>query len=236
MPDTSDFLAQFGATPHFDQGFLVDAGQVVAIDPGQRLAVLAVCARDDAEPARLAAEILLDDMKSNLGTVTQSDVDRESAAITCLRESLANIEEYLAEEGLGPVALAAVQVGERGDASLMLSGAIAAYLRKPGEHRLSPAMPIALAGDAAGEPLFLDLPAEGDSCLLLLPEPVDTAIGSDFIRLSLGRFCDTPEMLFRQLDIRGQRNGLKDPPCLLFARLREARKPARGWVGRLLHR
>ncbi len=237
MIHQSDFLAQLGSLPPFSEGIEVMAGQAIGIDAELNLAVLAVADGEAAQSARLAVEILMDDMQANLGSVTQSEAVKESPGVICLRESLANIEEYFCDEGLAPVSLAAIQLDECGVSSLMLSGRIAAYLRQPGEHRLSPAMPIALAGDASEEPLFLELSPHDESCILLLPARVDQAIGTDFTRLSLGRFCGTPDMLFRQLAIRSQRNGMNDPPSLLFASLRPGQKTVKkGFIGRLFHR
>ncbi len=238
MPSATPFLAQDADGQRFDRGLHGERGRVIGVDPDLGLAVLAWCADAESASARLAAEILLDDMQANLQSITHSEVVEEAPGLTCLRESLDNIAEYLREEGGDAVSLAALQIDEQGRANLALAGEVIALARRQPVLRLDagPSAPLGAADPA--DPLLIELPTEGLGCLLLLTMSDEAGIGPDYVQVSLGRFCDAPDMLLRQLGVRAQRQGLEHAPMLVHATLPESSlAPARrGLFGRLLRR
>ena len=229
------FLAQNEQGSRFGRGLEGDGPRVIAVDPSLGLAVLSLSSPEQARAARLAAEILLDDMQANLSGISQSELVEEAPGLLCLRESLANIGEYLREERLGEVSLAALQVDEQGRASLALTGEVACHLRNDRVQRLTSSSP-PLGGDETDEPLLFELPRGPVHSLLLLPQDEETAIGAEFVQISLGRFHEAPDMLLRQLSVRAQHNGLESSPNLLFASVKAVEPVGKGLLGRFMKR
>jgi hypothetical protein len=237
MPTRCNFLAQDRAANRFVSGVAGDSGQVLGIDPDICLAVMAVAGGNQRESAELAMDILLDDMRTNLEQITISKAVDEAPGLVCLRESLVNIEEYLREEQLGEVSLAAVQIDEEGRVSLAAAGDLLFYLRGDKVLRLSAEETRPLgATEASSDPLLVELSVEQAACLLLLTAEDEAAIGMEFVKLSLARFCNTPEMLLRQLSVRGQRNKLARPPTALYVSAVREESPKRGLLKRLRRR
>ncbi len=229
------FLAQDERGARFERGLQGDGPNVVGLDPSLGLALLSRSAPQRARAARVAAEVLMDDMQANLSSVAQSEFAEEAPGLLCLRESLANIEEYLLEEQLGEVSLAALQVDEAGRISLALTGDVVCHLKSERMQRLVPGTP-PLGSGLPARPLLEELPRATTCSLLLLPQDEETAIGTEYVQVSLGRFHDAPDMLLRQLSLRAQRNGLETAPNLLFVSV-EAGGPARkGLLGRFMKR
>ena len=229
------FLAQDEQGSRFVRGLHGEGPRVFGLDPSSGLAVLSLSSPEQSRASRLAAEILLDDMQANLSSITQSELVEEAPGLLCLRESLANIEEYLHEEGLGEVSLAALQVDDQGRVSLALTGGMACHLRSDRVQRLTSSSP-PLGGGEAAEPLLFELPCGPGYSLLLLPQDEETAIGAEYVQISLGRFHDAPEMLLRQLSVRAQRNGMESAPSLLFASAEAVESPGKGLLGRFMKR
>ena len=238
MPSTTPFLAQGADGQRFDRGLHGERGRVIGVDPDLGVAVLAWCADAESASARVAVEILLDDMQSNLQSITLSEVMEEAPGLACLRESLDNIAEYLREQGGDAVSLAALQIDEQGRANLALAGGVVALARREPVLRLDAGSSAPLGAADPADPLLIELPAQGLDCLLLLPLADEAGIGPDYVQVSLGRFCDTPDMLLRQLGVRAQRQGLEHAPMLMHATLPEggASPARRGLFGRLLRR
>jgi len=235
MNQNAVFLAQDEQGTRFDRGLQGDGRRVIGLDLSSGLAVLSLSSPEQARAARLAAEILLDDMQANLSTITQSELVEEAPGLLCLRESLANIEEYLQEEKLGEVSLAALQIDDQGRISLALTGRVTCHLKSDRVQRLTSGSP-PLGSDQAAEPLLVELPRETDYSLLLLPQDEEAAIEAEYVQVSLGRFHDAPEMLLRQLSVRAQRNGLESAPNLLFASAKAVEPSGKGLFGRLMKR
>ena len=238
MPSATSFLAQDADGQRFDRGLHGERGRAIGIDPDLGVAVLACCSDAESAAARVAVEILIDDMQANLLPFTHSEVVEEAPGLTCLRESLDNIAAYLRGEGGDTVSLAALQIDEQGRANLALAGEVVALARQQPVLRLDAGSSAPLGAADPAEPLLIELAVEGLDCLLLLPLADEAGIGSDYVQVSLGRFCDAPDMLLRQLDIRAQRQGLEHAPMLVHARLLEKNPPLRrrGLIGRFLRR
>ena len=236
MPTRCSFLAQDPDGNRLDRGLHGERGRVLGLDPSIGLAVLTVASDADGRAARVAAEVLLDDMQANLASVTQSEVVDEAPGLICLRESLANIEEYLREEQQGEVSLGAVQIDDAGRISLALAGDLRCCLKQERVRCLGAESSRPLGAAEPAEPLLLELTLAQTPCLLLLPTADERVIDPEYVQLSLGRFCDAPEMLLRQLTVRGQRNGLVRAPSLLFAAGEAEQGPKKGLFSRLVGR
>ncbi len=216
MRTRCSFLAQGVDGKPVDRGVKIDPEVVMGLDQDHGLAVMALRHHGGGGSARLGMEILLDDMRQNLSSVSHGEIIGEAPGLICMRESLNNIGEFLRDRE-EEISLAAVHCDETGRITLAVAGDLDCYLKGSSVQRLTASSSSRLGGQDSADPLLLELDAEQAHCFLFLDTRETEFVGADFIMLSLGRFCDAPDMLLRQIAMRAQRNGLEHAPSLLYA-------------------
>ena len=75
---------------------------------------------------------------------------------------------------------------------------------------------------------------EGD-VLAMISRDAMTALGNEFLRLTMSRFSDNLEMAQRQINARAQHEGLPSKPEFILLRVDQV-ESARKWLGGLIKR
>ena len=228
--DNLTVIAQNGDAEMITQGIAVATVGAVGLDLQQGLVVLAHNSEQNQDDARLAVEILLDDMQLNLPSVLQES-ESASAASGCLKESVDNINEYLLtknaqqspEIGHSSVSLIAIQF-LKGQFSVLGTGDYNCLLLR--QQKLS-----TLLDDVSKQESLLGVRTEisvrntnawfkaGDVMVLLHPSVLD-AVGEEFVRVTLSRFADNLDMAIRQMNTRVAHAGLSHRPQLIICHIK----------------
>ena len=220
-------------------GIYEQNGRVVAVDERISLMLLTQSSADIEQPLALkAAEILIDDMQTNLSPDDNSTAE-------CLRESIDNIHEYLYQqqsEGLTTradvaTAMAVVQYWN-GRIFCMVTREFDCLLLQAGE-RVKQVNPN-VSADLPGENTTFDAPIleqdvqRGDVVLIARSMDIET-IGQDFVRMTLSRFSDNLEVALRQINQKASRKGLELSPTIILARIEKSPLP-QSWMDKLRNR
>lgn len=240
LPYQIKFIGQSEMGDIVREGVLQSDRYVLNVDSSQGLIALGEGEVMRSELVMKSVEILQDDMKTNLATM-EDQTGAASVASICLSESLANINEYLASklsiEDQG-VALAALQLMPD-YFSVTCLGPLQCFAVHAGGFRH---LPFAEAASARlGRTASIDVPPLRQSVtggeLVCITTAQDIAsVGLDFMRLTLTRFTDNPDMILRQLNTRFNHEGIDRRPVLLLVSIGEPARSGRGWFARLRNR
>ena len=211
-------------------------GCVVAVDEKISLMVLTRSSVENEQPIALtAAEILIDDMQTNLSP-------GKNATAECLRESIDNIHEYLYEQQrecvvsreAAATAMAVVQYWN-GRIFCMVTREFDCLLLQAGE--LVKLVSKNVSSGLPGENATFDTSIQdhdvlpGDVVLMARSTDIKT-IGQDFVRMTLSRFSDNLDVALRQINQKASRKGLEFPPVLILTRIEKNPTPP-SWVDKL---
>jgi hypothetical protein len=203
----------------------------------QNLGLIAYAHGDDdpgVDSTKLALEILLDDMQTNLHVDDYARANRlkkQDIALACVEESYHNIHDYLIEQsapqktGAPKVSLSSLQI-VTGRCQYLLAEGLRC-LRFSDDKLVdltAKAESQAAAGVTLGQneaPQFkpdvynLD---KADRLLVTTGEIVDL-VGLDYLRVTLSRFLDSPQTALRQIASKIRKGGLGDSPLLAIITL-----------------
>lgn len=201
---------------------------------------------DDSSNAAKAVEILLDDMESNMPSIMRGVGNKvsDSASTLCLRESADNINEYLFGQngsigiaGKG-VALAALQF-ELNQFSCIVGGSYSILLEQEGSLKnltVGVQSAVYLGQSIDFEVTIVEQNITQGDLIIMMDSTDLEKISQDFLRITISRFKEEPEMLLRQINMRAQQNGLTRKPVFIMALIKPVSTPKKGWLNRVKNR
>lgn len=241
-------VSQMPGQKKFDQGIFEGPVYVAGIDPS--LGLMAISSSQpggiEASPARMAMEILMDDMQTNIPQFVDEPVDSKKSAmgVNCLQESLDNINEYLygqVGEQYDSTSVAATQLSAfqylNGNLSYILGAGIKCLLLQNNKLKELSNASSHLAGALGEKPLFESRVEEealamGD--ILCIASVGDiSVIGEDFIRLTLIRFPKNLDTALRQINTKATRQDMKEIPGIILCRINQQTGPKKSWMERI---
>lgn len=241
-------LAQVGDEEPFMDG-VIEAGTLrVAINNDYSMFGLAEDKGDSAgKMAGLALEILLDDVQTNLSSreYTQaSSYEKHVLGTRCIEESFENINDFLLSQGGAAsgdrrgLALSALQVVQ-GECSFIHADEHCCLHFHDG--KLMNLSQINRSDDdrktllGVGETLHIkvnQLSMTSSDLLLSCGCELFRYVPEDFLRVTLSRFMENPEMAMRQITSKAQRNGMQGRPLLIIVTLQNTNEKSKSWFGR----
>lgn len=196
--------------------------------------------------ARVAVEILMDDMQTNLPQFASQLKGPEGSTLVkhCMQESIDNINEYLylkkrdsrTSQPDAWTSISAIQY-KQGHLSYIVTGEFSCLLSSGREIVV---LKQSRQGEASilGENLAFETPVQsqavsiGDILVIALQKDLDR-IELDFMRLTLTRFQNNLDMAMRQINTRASRNGLDRLPGMIIGRVEQPSSGKSGWLGKL---
>ena len=233
---------------NFSQGVFEAALYVAGIDPS--LGLMAISSSHpggtEASPARMAMEILLDDMRTNIPQFLDEIADSKNSdqGVNCLQESLNNINEYLYGQvgaQYDSTSVVATQLSAfqylNGYLSYILGAGIKCLLLRNKELKELSNVYSHLAGALGEKPLLEsrveDVALAKDDILFIASVGDISTIEEEFIRLTLSRFPENLHTALRQINTRASRKGMKDIPGIIVCRINQETGLKRGWIDKL---
>jgi hypothetical protein len=227
------YLAQVETGQKLSSGLFESEHGICLIDAELGLAALASGPAEHSTSPLKSVQILQDDMHTNLTQISVQEGLLES--FTNIHEYLQNTNEFSDDHGIGLVALHA---GE-GEINVISSGGFQCLRVHQGQ------VSNLLKGDTG----FLQLgcrraPAlEQTHCemvagdLVVLISHADALrVGDDFMRLTLSRFANTPDVIVRQINTRLSNRMQRKTPSMLCLRCESVLAHKQGWLGQLFER
>ncbi len=240
--------AQMPGQKDFSQGIFETPAYVAGIDPSLGLMAISSSKTDSIEisPARLAMDILMDDMRTNIPQFIDETGGSKKPllAVNCLQESLDNINEYLyGQVGSQYDSTSAVSTQLsafqylNGCLGYILGAGIKCFLLRNNELKELSNASSHLAGGLGEKPLFEsrvedEVLARGDILLIASAGDIGT-IEEEFIRLALSRFPMNLDTALRQINTRVLRKGMKQIPGIILCRVNQDTGLKKGWMGKL---
>lgn len=244
-------LAQTSDGKLMNKGISDQGDNIIALDP--ELALLGLVrdvSEEEAEAARLAVDILLDDMQINLNSAEfekSSQWEQHSFAARCLQESYENINDFLIQQGQQQadksspptVDLTALQF-IYGQCSFILSEAACCLHFHDGD--ISSLMSDTPAGNTV-KTTHLGVSTDNafevgtfevstDDLVMISSHELLKLLGQDFIRVTLSRFHDNAEMIIRQIISKAQRLGMSELPSIIIVTVLQTEPSKKGWLER----
>ncbi len=221
---------------------------VAGIDPSLGLIAISSSRPGGIEisPARMAADILLDDMRTNIPQFVNEIADSKNSGrgVNCLQESLDNINEYLyGQVGVqyDSTSVVAAQLSAfqylNGYLSYILGAGIKCLLLRNNELTELSNASSHISGALGEKPLLEsrveDIALAKDDILFIASVGDINTIEEDFIRLTLTRFPENLRTVLRQINTRTSRKGMKDIPGIIICRIDQETDLKRGWIDKL---
>lgn len=240
--------SQMPGQKNFSQGIYEGSVYVAGIDPS--LGLMAISSSHpggiEASPARMAMEILMDDMQTNIPQFVDESVESKKSArgVNCLQESLDNINEYLyGQVGVqyDSTSVTATQLSAfqylNGCLSYILGAGIKCLLLNNNKLKELSNASSHLSG-ALGEKQLFESRVEEEALamgdILCIASVGDiNIIGEDFIRLTLSRFPNNLDTALRQINTKAIRKGMKEIPGIILCRINQETGLNKGWMGKL---
>ncbi len=240
--------AQMPGYKNFTGGIIETPVYIAGLDPS--LGLMAISSSPpvelEASPARMAMEILLDDMQTNIPQFIGNLADSKSSelGVNCLQESLDNINEYLyGQVGIqfGSTSEVATQLSAfqylNGNLSYILGAGIKCLvLRNNDLTELSNASSH-LVGALGERPMFesrVEDEALVTGDILIIASVGDISIiEEDFIRLTLSRFPENLDTALRQINTKSVRKGMNEIPGIILCRIDQKIGLKKGWIDKL---
>ncbi len=235
LPNRISIMAQLESGQIFSNGTQYSGTQVLSIEQDLGLATMALGYNlPDSTRAIEAVEILLDDIALNLdpGENRKVILTSETLAMLCLRESVSNVNDYLASssrQGCPDISIKTVGLAtilfQDNQLNYIATNDICCCLFEGGELVSLDALSVKPDPLGASTTLRLEVVSRKyfpGSSLLMLPAKDLEAVGQDFLRLTLSRFNDNMEMALRQIAVRIRRSGSRQDPALILCSAKHA--------------
>jgi hypothetical protein len=242
-------IAQTSKGEPISEGLIGNDSQWLLINNQYSLLALADDKFDETgQSARLSIEILLDDIQTNLssGEYEQaSNFDKYVLATRCIEESCENINDYLlslsngAESAIGKgVALTVMQI-INGECSFIQADEYCCLhfhegqLKNLNHNRNTDKFPQKLLGISDSLAIKASqLSLSVNDLLLICNDELLQYIDEEFLRVTLTRFQDSPQMAMRQITIKAQRSGMSTKPLLIIMLINQLEEKAKSWFKR----
>ncbi len=205
--------------------------------------------KDDSSgsSARLALEILQDDMQINLSSreyAQATDYEKHVLATQCIQESFENINDYLITQGKSAaqnakhgVALSVLQV-THGECSFIHADEHCCLHFREGKLKN-----LTQTDSAAGDQTRLGVSEDiqikvkevslaSSDLLITCTHELLQCVSEEFLRVTVSRFLESPDMLLRQINSKAQRNGIQGKPLLIVVSIKMVDEKPKGWFGR----
>jgi hypothetical protein len=242
-------LAQASEEDPISGGLIGNGPQWVTIDKKFTLFAVAEDKSDESgKLARLALEILLDDIQTNLssGEYDQAtDYEKHVLATRCVEESFENINDYLISQSSSGVsgsrkgvALTVMQV-IHGQCSFINADVHPCLhfqegkLYKLNHHISADRFDKGVLG--ISESLAIksnQLVVSANDLLLTCSQELLKHVDEEFLRVTLTRFQDSPQMAMRQITSKAQRSGMQGKPLLIIMAINQLVAKPRSWFKR----
>lgn len=233
-PSQVSFLAQTDTGQILHDGVIESEHVVIALNAELGLVALATGPTQTSRSTMKSIEILEDDMMTNLPVSTAS---------LCLTESLDNIHGYLKETSemvskeTGISMITMQIVNDR--VSVASAGNFHCFCQHKGGYSslldgTEQAGALGISQTFRSEPVEHFL-AKGDLIVLVADADLQR-IGPNFMRLTLSRFTDNPEMALRQINTRLSRQEDEQKPALIFVHVESLPEAKGGWLNRWIKR
>lgn len=237
-------IAQTESGEIIKQGLEQSSKSTLGINPELGLVVLAEGTQEHDEGARKSVEILLDDMQLNLSSILH-EPRSGAVASECLLESIENINDYLhsltcqdsSTTTRTAVSIIASQFIQHKCSVMAVGEYHCLLLHQDNLQNLVLGASNNLLGEDNGIQALTAEPdiQQGDT-LVLLPSSVVSAIGEEFIRVTLLRFADNLDMALRQINTRTARQGMATKPVIAICKILQSAGKQRSWLDKLRKR
>jgi hypothetical protein len=243
-------LAQTGDDYPVSEGLSGHGPHMVAIDNQYSFFGLAEDLTDaDGTVARVALEILLDDVQTNLGSrefEQATEYEKHVLGSRCIEESFENINDYLMDQEFAQsgdaqhkgVAMSVMQV-LHGQCSFVHAAEHCCILFRDGQLKfLNRAQDSAdkvntrLGVTQALNIQINQIALAAKDILLICNWQLLHYVDEEFLRVTLARFEDTPDMAIRQINSRSSRAGMQQKPLLALVTLSAGAEKSKGWFHR----
>jgi hypothetical protein len=246
MQYSISILAQAGEEEPITEGMTGQGSQVVAIDNQFSLFGLAEDKADQAgKTSRLSLEILLDDIQTNLSSreYAQASNDAKHVMAThCIQESFENINDYLISQGSSivpaeheGVALSVMQVIHGECSFIHADEHCCLHFREGKLMNLTQAKstedsPKTLLGITGTVNIKLNqLSITPGDLLLTCNHELLQHVTPEYLRVTMMRFQDSPQMAMRQITSKAQRSGMQGKPVLVIVTINQITDKPRSW-------
>jgi hypothetical protein len=241
--------AQIGEGALITEGLVGNGSQWVAIDNQFSLFGLAEDKADEnGKAARLSLEILLDDIQTNLssGEYEQAtSYEKHVLATRCIEESFENINDYLINQkslqssaSYKGVAMSVLQV-IHGECSFIHPDEHCCLhfregkLKNLSHHKNSDTDSASLLGISEFLPIRIgQLSVAANDLILTCNRELLQYADEEYLRVTLSRFQDSPQMAIRQITSKAQRGGMKTRPLLIMVTINQPAEKPGGWFKR----
>ena len=244
-----NILAQLNDNEPVTEGMSEHGSKIIAINNTYSYFGLADDKDDStARSARLALEILQDDIQINLSSreyAQATNYEKHVLATHCIQESFENINDYLISQGNSApasarhgVALSVLQV-LHGECSFIHADEHCCLHFSEGKlNNLTQAD----SDDGDSKTLLgvsdnlnikvKQLTLASSDLLITCTHELLQCVTEEFLRVTVSRFLESPDMLLRQINSKAQRNGMQGKPLLIIVAIKMVDEKPKGWFGR----
>ena len=245
--DNLIIAAQIPGQKNLQPGIHATADQVIGFDSNLGLIAIATSPLSaDSSPARIAIEILMDDMQTNIPQLKthKRNINQASLGANCLRESLENINEFLYEKTASQFDTTH-SVTTSITALQLLNGHLS-YLAGPGQtillfknnnlKRLSNIVsrPIGDKPNYNSE-IQQEVLSLGDILILTSIDDIKS-VEEDFLRLTLSRFPENLDTVLRQINTKISHTGASQIPSIIICRVNQDADLKKSWISKFRSR
>ncbi len=240
-------IAQMPGQNEFVEGIYDAPAYVAGIDQSIGLMAISSSASTvETSPARMAMEILMDDMRTNVPQFAEDQTESKIMALTvnCLQESLDNINEYLYSQvgrQYDSTAAVSTQLSAfqylNGLLSYVLGAGVKSLILRNNVLRELSNVSSHLTGALGEKPLFesrVETEALVTGDIIFIASSGDISIiGEDFIRVTLSRFPKNLDTALRQINTKVARKGMPQIPGIMLCRIEQDIDLKRSWMNKL---
>jgi len=239
--------AQMPGHKDLQPGIHESTDQVIGLAPDIGLiAVSTDPLKAQSSPARLAMDILIDDMQTNIPQLKSKmgDTGMASPGTDCLQESLENINDYLYDLTASRFDTTQSTIANitalqylNGYLSFTIGSGMNCFLFKNNKLKsISDSVSRPLGGKPNYNSKVQNKAMSSGDILFIAAIDDITMLGEDFIRLTLSRFPDNIDMVIRQLNTKISRTDTREMPSIIICRINQEYNLKKSWIGKLRSR
>jgi len=245
--DNLTIATQISGQQNPQPGIYETADQVIGFEPNIGLIAITTNPLNlESPPAKIAMEILMDDMQTNIPQLKtkMSNADQAILGANCLQESLENINEFLYEQTISQLStpqsrttsITALQYLNGYLSFIIGSGQKCLLFKNNQLKNISNAVSRPLGGKPNYDSKVLqETMSFGDILFIAAIDDVKT-MQEDFIRLTLSRFPENLDTVLRQLNTKFSRTGASQIPSIIICRINQKTGLKKTWIGKLRNR
>lgn len=241
--DDLTIVAQMPDHEDLQPGIHESADQIIGFEPNLGLIAISTSPLGSkSSPARVAMEILMDDMQTNIPQL-KTQMGNTILGANCLQESLENINEYLYDQTASQfdttqstTTLTALQYLNGHLSFVIASGEKCLLFKNNQLNSISDIVSRPLGGKPNYNSKVLhEAMSLGDTLFIAAIDVINT-LEADFIRLTLSRFPENLDMVLRQLNTKFIRTGARQIPSIVVCRVNQVIDLKKGWIGKFRSR